>query len=387
MLNRIISGLCLVILSANMGSGTIKMSGSKEYKAVELSPYIYNQVQSDLRDILIMDNENNNIPYFVHSFENSEDFETKYYQPVLFYSFNKDKDSSFDFYMKPNNLEDIKVTSIKFDIEQSYFAKNIDIFGSFDGDNWTYIKNDRIYAVEENSNLEIFFEGAEKYTYYRITLYDNIEQININGITLIYSETFVNKNYFLKDLIPEFEVIEEDRETIIRIYGTKNLKIHEVAISTESNFKREVRWKNISKVLYNLQLGDSFYNDTVITLDSHSDNDYIDIRILNGDDNPIEIDGITLSYFYDLIIFKGETGKEYRIVFGDKDIETPPAYDIENYKELILKEGYDILGIENITESIQEEIAPEKDYKLLFNIIFISVSVILAFIIIKKLVS
>jgi len=67
---------------------------------------------------------------------------------------------------------------------------------------------------------------------------------------------------------------------------------------------------------------------------------------------------------------------------------TPKSYDISNYKEYILDEGYDILNIREIVELPRKEPEtkpPEYDYKLIFNISIILVAVIMAVIIFLKI--
>jgi hypothetical protein len=106
----------------------------------------------------------------------------------------------------------------------------------------------------------------------------------------------------------------------------------------------------------------------------------------NKDDKPIKILGVESTYMVDELIFDGSTFDGYVLRFGNNEIQTPKSYDISNYKEQILNEGYDILNIKEIKlESPKGPSKPQSDYKLIFNITILVVATSMCIIIVLKL--
>lgn len=101
--------------------------------------------------------------------------------------------------------------------------------------------------------------------------------------------------------------------------------------------------------------------------------------------NLLILKGITLIHLVDDLIFKGPDQGTYKLIFANPETQKAPVYDIVNYKNMILKEGYDRLELKNIKIEQPPEEAPKKDYSLLFNITIGAVSLLLGYIILVRL--
>ena len=53
-------------------NASIESKGSHKYKAVRLTPEVYNKVRKDMADIELYDKDNEPVPYFINSFLESE---------------------------------------------------------------------------------------------------------------------------------------------------------------------------------------------------------------------------------------------------------------------------------------------------------------------------
>jgi len=209
-------------------------------------------------------------------------------------------------------------------------------------------------------------------------------------VELKYNLVYHEKEYFTETLSPEYNVAEQENKTVIKIKDLKNLKVTGITLKTDSTFKREVTFDGrISKTLYNLNFNGMQYTDLTIAVEPYRiTSDTAELVIDNKDDKPINVEGIEIEYLFDELVFEGSGSKEYVLKFGNNEILTPKSYDISNYKEYILDEGYDILNIREIVELPRKEPEtkpPEYDYKLIFNISIILVAVIMAVIIFLKI--
>ncbi|MDR1687145.1 MAG: hypothetical protein LBS21_00855 [Clostridiales bacterium] len=217
---------------------------------------------------------------------------------------------------------------------------------------------------------EIKITGEHDYKAVELTpqIYNKANQ-NLYDL-LIKDETGENVAYFIigrhsdtrttdsNTYIPEFETEEIDGYTIIKIYGLKHVAINNMTFETDDTFERRFYFGNsLSKVLYNLPFGEAMKDTTVRFAGFSSPGEILEVKIKNGDDAPINISGITCTYFADEVVFKGENGKTYSLFFGDSSVSASPVYDIVNYKDLIIAQGYDVLNFGNIT--VDEEMGGE----------------------------
>ena len=397
MIKKLIPSLvALLLLPALCWADTadIPLAGSQNYKAIRLTPEIYNQSNRSRSDLLIKDQNGNPVPYFINSFESTPTDTALPPRPLtLIHSYEKDGDTFADYFTQDSPQTDILATAITFHTSRSVFAKNIELYGSHDGTVWEFVQNDKLYRVDENEKLTLAFQKTQKYNYYRLQIKANAENISFDQATLSYSTEKVNQKFFTQSFTPRYEIEEnkKSKRTIIKIYGVKNLKIYSVKLETDSQFKRTAHFldfasNRMSRMIYHLSFSGNSYEDTTLLFRGHqTQDDFTTITIENGDDTPIQIKNLILTYYTDEIIFKAPTSGTYQLYFGNPKSKPPPIYDIANYKAMILKEGYDLLELTNIKIEKPTEEPPKKDYTLWFNLIIGAVALGLGYIIISKL--
>ena len=369
-------------------STSIDNKGSYKYKAIRLTPKIYNKIKGDMADLEICDKDNEQIPYFINSFVESEAESRNNYDMKLVNSYAKDEYLYYDYALKNQHDGDITSTSMEVQTAQEGFAKKVEIFGSYDNVNWEKVQDDILYSVDGNKKLEITFNGIKKYTYYRFKIPNNLEKISFSSVALKFNKTVQKKEYFINSVSPEFSTEERGNTTVVKIQGLKNLKLSSITLNTDSTFKRKVTFDGSdSKMLYNLDFDNISYRDLTIPLTSHRViADTAEITIDNKDDKPIKVSGIEANYLADELVFEGSKSDEYTLKFGNSEIQTPKNYDISNYKELIFKEGYDVLNVKEIKEEPSKApIKAQYDYKLIFNITISVVAVVMGIIVFLKL--
>jgi hypothetical protein len=369
-------------------SAVIENKGEKKYKAIKLTPQIYNNIRGNSSDIMLYNNDNEVVPFFINSFVEKGTETKKTYEMKLINSFVKDKFFFYDYVIKTSQSEDITATSIEVQTDNNGFAKQLELWGGYDNISWEKVQDDILYKVDDSTKLSIVFNNTKKYTHYRFKLSNNLEKIAFTSVELNYNNFTQRKEYFTDNITPEFTTEESEKRTIIKITNLKNLKIDSITIESDSVFKRNVDFEDRkTKVLYNLAFENTNYRDMTIPLDGYKvTSDIAEMHIDNKDDRPIKISKIIVKYVVDEIIFDGSNAGNYTLRFGDNETQTPKNYDIESYKEQILNEGYDVLNIKEIKIGlVTKPVESKADYKLIFNIVISVVAIIMGFIIFRRI--
>lgn len=381
--------ICNVVYALDFSySAAIENRGDKKYKAVRLNSEIYNKVKENLADMVLYDSDNQPVPFFLNSFNVSGVEEKKTYAMKLVNSFVKGEDFYYDYGLETPQQEDVTAASIAVETGSSDFAKEVEIWGSYDSTNWEKVKEDVLYSVEGTRKLEINFEGIKKYTFYRFRLSNNLEKVSFSSVELRYSKVQQNREYFTDTISPDFTVEERGNNTVIKVPALRNLKLSSIAIKTDSMFKREVSFEGVYKMLYNLDFEDTKYRDLTILLEQYRiTSNTAEIIIYNKDDKPIEIKGVEANYLVDELVFEGSKAGRYTLRFGNSEMLSPKSYDISNYREQIINEGYDMLSLQEIKQEQIPQVyqEPKKDYRMVFNITITAVALIMGVILFLKL--
>ena len=380
---------CCCIAVANKAaahSAAIEITGEHRYNALILAPSIYNAANADLSDLRVLDSHGENVPFFINNSEKKTSREQVTYALTLANSYVKDSCFYFDYTLTSTTESDTIATSLKFTTNNNNFAKILNVYGSYDNKNWTFVQSDKIYAIDNAVKLYINFAHPQKYTHYRLRLANNFEQIAFSTVKLVYDVETAGESYLVEKLSPQFTMEEHDKTTLIVIYGLKNLRLCDIIIRTDNLFKRTASAQGgMTKELYNLSLNGIYLADLCIPLNRKiALGDTYIITIANGDDKPISIDAITVRYYSDELVFEGKTGEIYWLEFGADVTKKAPIYDIASYKNEILKGKLNHVRIGEIIYTTKTAM-PEKDYKVIFNIVVVTVALVLGTVILLRL--
>lgn len=371
-------------LIANANTVMISNKGDNQYKSIRITPEIYKLANQDLSDILIKNDRDQVVPYFINTSYQKNYNENKKYDMILINSYLKENAFYFDYKLKVIPAGDVIANSIVAESSSINFAKNVEIFGSYDNINWQKLKDDMLYNIDNNHKTKITFEEPQKYTYYRFKLSNNLEKISFDQVYLEYSATQRDEGYFIETIKPEFKVSQNNKDTEIKIKGIKNLKLAEITIVSDSMFKRMLITPYGEKQIYNLTFKNENYRDTSIPLNWQICNtETLLVTIQNNDDKPIDIQGILVKYYADELIFDGSNSNSFTLEFGASKDKIAPNYDISKYQDLALRQKIDSLEIGKITYDKKEEKA--YDYQWIFNIVIVVIGALLGFIILSKM--
>ena len=388
--------LCAVMpVSAHTAAIEMDAAGTSTYKTVRLTPEIYNHANSDLSDLRVLDGQGEAVPYFVNRKIERTEERHRLYGLEQIDGFVKDDAVYFDYRVadEAEADQDVVAKQLVFITGHTNFAKDVDVYGSYDGENWTFVQADKLYVVEEATKLEIDFVETQKYTHYRVKIANNQERVGFSMVCLRRQEVAVDEQFFVESIRPVFTV-EEDAEqkvTRVRVEGLQNLNVSDITIETDSMFKRQVLVPPQRKELYNLALNGVSYADTTIPVQTVLKADSMDggayvLTIHNNDDKPIEVKGITARYYADEVVFEAREGESYRLSFGADAAAAAPVYDIVRYQDEILKGAVDRVSLGDfVYEAVSEASEPETDYSMIFNGVIVGVAVLLGVVILLRL--
>jgi hypothetical protein len=214
-----------------------------------------------------------------------------------------------------------------------------------------------------------------------LKLANNLEQISFNDVRLVYAAETVSDSYFIAEYTPAYGVTSENRQTRIEINGVKNMRLIDIALTTDSMFRRIVSSDGgARKELYNLSFDNASWSDTVLPVNGYRpvDEPFV-LTIDDGDDKPVEIGAVLVRYYADELVFEAAPGETYTLRFGADAEARAPVYDIARYQNEIIASG-DIakaaLGEIQYAAPVQQE-EEEVDYSVIFNIVVIGVAVLL----------
>lgn len=366
-----------------------------EYKSIMLDKEVYKYSNNDLSDIRIVDQNGEFVPYYIESqyekMGEQKDYYVYYGEEIL--TFIKNDDVFIDFKLVSDSIEkDFIVNQLDLELDLSRnFAKDIIIYGSYDNEKWHSIKKDKIFNIsEENkSKTSLYFDQELKYNYYRISILQNIENIQVESIVAIRMEdVIVEKNDYILQERPEYKTKQEANNTIITILNPNKFKILAIKIFTKDLFHRDYKLELQNGFIFNTGTINSDNNGNVINIyDDYirEESEKLNLTIYNKDDKPIKIDEIVVSYGVDKLVFKANENHEYRMLVGNENARTP-SYDITSHKTFIQNEKKEVLVFGNTLEkNIEEPAANNNNMKIILNIVVIVTSLFLIFIIFKSI--
>lgn len=374
----------------------IETTASGGYRSLYLDNEVYAKSGSGLSDLRIVDAKGSFVPYYIESGTVETADRAVTYTAKLVHTERQQQSTSFDYAINPLKPgTDIQGNRLLFTLPDASFLKHIVLYGSYDGMAWEKVLQDDLYRTGQVDKSWIDLGETLKYSYYRLTVLDNAENLSFPAPRLIHQLTEVKSSDFRRTGVPRYEIKEEDGETRIVIDNGDRLKIKRIKLESEGSF---LRWYDLkdqegsiipvegNSELYRMDFKDTRIAGTDIVTVNPVNSPALTLTIYNKDDAPLALTGISTEYLVDKLIFADNGKGPYRLLYGNPDAAAP-EYDIVNFKAQISQEtlGDAILGDEIQKPATQP--APETGPpvgKLIFNILIVAVSLLLVFILVRK---
>lgn len=376
----------------------IQLIGNNKYKIVPIDDEVYRYAKSDLSDLRITDEKGGIVPYYIENERVYSDVRHIIYSSRLLHSYKEKNDTITDFNVIPQEQgSDILADKLKFTVNPANsisrdFLKNIEVYGSYDGVKWQFVMNDNIYSVQNAEKNVVELPQTFKFNYYRIKAVNDLDNFKLNGMDALYNNIKYGQDKFEKRTSLKYSVRSDSSKTYIEIDNLNKLKINGIKLDIEGNFKRDynvnvIDQNSVSTVIssgyiYNLNFKDFNVSNTYIN-NFYTPAEKLQIVIFNNDDKPLKIKDVQVNYTIEKIVFDGSQGTSYKLYFGNQNAQKP-IYDVESYSNHIEKENQDECTLGNLNGKAQETVP---DYRKVFNIVVVLVSLSLAGLIFTKVMA
>lgn len=381
-------------------SKVIVLPGQTPYAELYLDPEVYAGAADDLRDLRIVDNSGNFIPFYKESSEEFSEEQLTTYSATLVHSAKKDADTLFDYKVTPlaSNV-DIQGNRLEFGLPGANFLLHTQLLGSYDGVAWEPLAEEDLYNVNGRVQSNIELGASYKYGYYRLIAKNNAENLHLPTLTLLRSTRVAHTDNFRQQQDAVYELQQKDRQTEIIIQNPDGLNISglQLEIGGSGSFTRRFELYDGegrlltatgSGELYRLDFKDTEIASTTIIPDGASSASPLRIVIYNQDDAPLPVEGLKLEYLLDRLVFAAEGDQPLRLLYGNAEA-LAPQYDIVNFQDYIAGEGKMLagLGAAELRQSPAAE-PPQTSWfqgRTGFNIVIIAVSLLLIVFLARKL--
>ncbi|HEY2494456.1 MAG TPA: DUF3999 family protein [Paenibacillus sp.] len=345
----------------------IMEEASSRYQTFFLDEQTYAGASSDLSDLRIVNAKGQYVPFYIHSRYGESVEQEVTYSSTLVDTSKKNKNTSFDYRITPlQDHVDIQGNTLLIDLPDEAFLKHVKVYGSHDGNEWTFVKKDDLYRTDSLKKGAIDLETEYKFSYYRLNVLNNVENIPFSKLELIHNTHEDEWNKYIMSTKLRYEIKQDAEFTHIIVHNENRLRLNRLQLQVEGNFKRSydvydkegIRLRTDGEnELYRLDFKDVQIASATITGTVPISAPYFTITINNHDDAPLDIKDITTEFVVDKVVFEDQGNHPYQLLYG-KDNVDQPQYDIVNFKTHIQQEhvaeaklGAQVISLEEETLS------------------------------------
>ena len=382
-INKIILFLFLITIIQLFSSQyfkTIKITGKSAYKQFFLTEDIYENSKNNLGDIRIIDKNGKEVPYVIETGKEQEKRSEKIVAKAKIDEVLTKKDK-MEFIVKFNSdssLKDIIGNRLAL-IPSKNFYSEYTLLGSNNGTDWEQITSGEIYKTPDKANLTIEF-SEKRYEFYKIVT--PLDKGNIFSEAILKLSSSEAGKFRTIGTKLDYKVEQEGKNTILKI-KSKFLPLKNIVLDVEDEFQRN----------YTVRSGDDFYAEGIISKVGEKSNLMINlenvpklseiiVEIRNGDNSPLKIKGVIGNYVPDRIVFRATEGEDYKITFGDENLNKP-EYDIVEFADSIKERDEVLVG--RLEKSEGNNISKSKDYTVYYNVFIGFVVIVLIGFMIRKI--
>ncbi len=398
--------LCILLVSALCSTLTVQaeapdtgwkwqrqitVDSTSRFNRFEVPADLYGKSQLTLQDLRIVDDKGTAVPYLLDTRSQKTAVTEDMRSFTRVGSIRKKTDTLCDFQGYAPEGTDLILTQLTAGTDYpADFFKYVELYGSHDGQRWEWVGNDSIYRVEGKADTDFALPSPLKYTYYRVVILDNIEDIQLTELT----GAFINESKKLSGrqlVIPadRFSRAEKGTATHITLKNVGNIPFHSLSMDAGGLFHRPCRIISGDNPETGALFGNGYlYQSTLkgpdplknsLSMEIYKPADSLVLVIENGDNPPLDIKSLTLEYHADAVIFEPAPGKNYTLQYGNP-AASRPSYDLEQFRSEISQQkiGTATLQDEAPLEAPKAPTPAGVNQKTLFSGLIFLVAVVLA---------
>lgn len=371
----------------------IEVTGEGKYAYFFSDSDIYRYSNISLSDLRIADSDTNLIPYYIKD-EYTEQNKEKYsFASKNIKTFtDKNGNTYFDFQIFPDR-KIIHVNILNLQFRDDEFSCQVEIYGRDESSDWMFLEKATIFKFSDMEKREIRLKENYNFSFYRIKTLNQTDKSLIKSLVVEGMDYTSQNQNFQKNTNLEFTVENKKGLSLITIKNPHHLKIIKIQLNTSGNFNREYSlysdsisvWLSSGRI-YNFNHNTiQIFNKDIFIPKGSNVNDNLILKIVNNDNEPLEISGISAVYFVDKVIFENKGKKPLYVYFGNENAPHP-VFDILSFSKYI-----DSLKINEALlfemEILKKKIitTEKKDYTKFFNVLISVIAFALIVIIVLKL--
>jgi hypothetical protein len=370
-------------------------SNEGKYGMFFLDEDVYRGAKEDLGDVRMIDDKGQFVPYYVESGYAEASGQQVVYQSRLVNTVKQNQDTLVDFKITPIDLtKDIQGNVVSLGLPMQAFLKHLEIYGSYDGNQWEPLKKGLVYRTDQQEKSTVLLDRVAKFSYYRVKVLDNVENLVFSQLQLIHSTRETNWKEWTKTATLPYEIKQENSngggQTLLTIRNDNRLRITKLLLEANGSFTRSYTLQGMDgkdiqvegkRELYRLDFNNVQIQNTAISGVAPIVMPQFTIKINNQDSPPIHFTGIKADYFVDKLVFEHQEGRTYQLLYGN-NAAGKPSYDIGSFRQQIEQENPLLAKLGVQTASPGPGAATSVNWawfqtKTWFNIIIISVSILL----------
>ncbi|HRX17023.1 MAG TPA: hypothetical protein P5123_11975 [Spirochaetota bacterium] len=355
-----------------------------DYIEVELDQRHYPVLNKDLSDLRIIDNQEKFHPFIIQKSRRTTVKRTTIYGCDLIDSGKLKRDDILYHYndyqiTSPPNEQNLNINFINIITDNTEFSVQIEIYGRGERSSWTLLAKDTIYNLQNIKKNDVLFDVTSNHLFYRVLFLAPVNNTTDFDLKAGYDLTVTDTESFNKRFVMNFEIEEDQKQTVITLKNTNLLNLNSLQIKCPGLFKRRYDIRNNNRTIkrgyiYSIINNTDTIEEKTISLETPDNSEELILTIYNEDDNPLSIEEIEAFYLIDKIIFKNDSDTSLTLLFGNSFAEKP-VYDMEHYRDTIENsnktEGTLLEPVENA-----DFIEVKNSGKTLFSILIIITSVI-----------
>lgn len=373
-------------------SAPVEFQGQEKYKAVFLTKEVYQDTANDLADLRLVDNTGNQVPYYIVSSSQVLQRTESTISTRLIDSFEAGDDKYFDYAVNtPPNTDPIANT-LKFSLPVGNFLKHLEIYGSYDNVNFQKVANGYLYQVESKQKSQVALEKNSNYRYYRIRVINHAEELALSTLELVNVQVSSEWQKYQQKTDLHYDVKSQNHETVITLDNPQRLRVKQLMLDVDGNFQRTYRVYSDNNhnmlqtgELFNLSYAGIEISGQTISFSSPLTAPRLIIKIADRDDRPLTIKNIEAEYHVDKLVFPiMSDATSYHLYWGNPKTENP-RYEIALQQKYIEEEQQEICVLGPVISHSQPPTVPCSDGSYLFNGAIAVTSLILIFIVLRRM--